>query len=239
MSTPTPEKQSRRAQFAQTYRMAKRSDPRIGLICLGWFLLFAGIGFGVFWFLPGSGWLSWTFSGIGAFFTGLLAAVMVFGRRAQRAAYNQMDGQLGAGAAALNMLRRGWKTYPMVAFTKQQDMVHRVVGPPGIVLVGEGSSGRLKQLMTTERKNHERVMYDVPLTEIVIGKGEGQVPLSKLVRHVQKMKRQVKPAEMTDIVNRIKALDAARPKVPMPKGPVPTSMKGMRQAMRGQGGRGR
>ena len=60
------------------------------------------------------------------------------------------------------------------------------------------------------------------------------MPLPKLVRHVSKLKRQVKPAEMTDILSRLRALDANRPNVPLPKGPVPTSMKGMRQNMRGR-----
>jgi len=48
------------------------------------------------------------------------------------------------------------------------------------------------------------------------------------------MKRQVKPAEITDILARLKAIDASRPPVPMPKGPVPTSMKGLRGNMRGR-----
>jgi len=161
--------------------------------------------------------------------------MIIFGRRAQRAAYDQMDGQRGSAAAALNMLRRGWKVDPVVGFTKQQDVVHRVVGPPGIVLVGEGSSpSRVKQLLANERKKHERVAYGVPIHEVVCGRGEGEVPLPKLVKHVQKLGRNVKPAEMTDILQRLKALDAQRGKLPLPKGPVPTSMKGMRSQQRGR-----
>jgi hypothetical protein len=132
------------------------------------------------------------------------------------------------------MLRRGWKSDPVIAFTKQQDVVHRVIGPPGIVLVGEGNPHRLRQLMTAERRKHERVASEVPIHEVVCGNGEGQVPLPKLVKHVQKLGRSVKPAEMTDILNRLKALDANRPNIPLPKGPVPTSMKGMRGQMRGR-----
>ena len=44
----------------------------------------------------------------------------------------------------------------------------------------------------------------------------------------------MKPAELTDVLNRIKALDANRSNIPLPKGPVPTSMKGMRGNMRGR-----
>jgi hypothetical protein len=109
-----------------------------------------------------------------------------------------------------------------------------VVGPPGIVLVGEGNANRVRGLLATERRKHERVVADVPVHDLVCGNGEGQVPLPKLVRHVQKLGREVKPAEMTDILNRLKALDATRSNIPLPKGPVPTSMKGLRQNMRGR-----
>ncbi|WP_374455333.1 DUF4191 domain-containing protein [Nocardioides sp.] len=235
MSTPATTPTSRRAQIMQTYQMAKRTDRHLGLIILGVFVLGAAVGFGLMWLLPGSGVLSLVISIIGALLIGMLCALLVFGRRAQRAAYQQMEGQPAAAAGALQMLRRGWKVDPVVGFTKQQDVVHRVVGPPGIVLVGEGSSpSRVKQLLATERKKHERVAYEVPIHEIVAGRGEGEVPLPKLVRHVQKLGRSVKPAEMTDILQRLKALDAQRGKLPLPKGPVPTSMKGMRSQQRGR-----
>jgi len=229
MSTPAATPTSRRAQITQTYQMAKRSDPRLGWILLGTFVVGSALGFGLMWLLPGSGVLSLVISIVAALMIGLLLALLVFGRRAQRAAYAQMEGQPAAAAGALQMLRRGWKVDPVVGFTKQQDVVHRVVGPPGIVLVGEGSSqARVKQLLVNERKKHERVAYGVPIHEIVAGRGEGEIPLPKLVRHVQKLGRAVKPAEMTDILQRLKALDAQRGKLPLPKGPIPTSMKGMR-----------
>ena len=70
--------------------------------------------------------------------------------------------------------------------------------------------------------------------EVICGSGEGQVPLPKIARQILKMKRQVKPAEITDVLARLKAIDASRPVVPMPKGPAPTSMKGMRGNFRGR-----
>ena len=229
-----PDKMSRRAQFVETYRMARKSDPRLPVWILGSLLVGGVIGFVVFWILPGEGVLGLILSIVGALLVGTMLAMIIFGRRAQRAAYTQMEGQPGAAAAALRMLRRGWRTDPVIAFNKQQDVVHRVIGPPGIVLVGEGNPHRLRQLMTAERRKHERVASEVPIHEVVCGNGEGQVPLPKLVKHVQKLGRSVKPAEMTDILNRLKALDANRSNIPLPKGPVPTSMKGMRSQMRGR-----
>jgi F0F1-type ATP synthase assembly protein I len=229
-----PDKMTRRQQFVATYRMAKQSDRRLLLWLLGAFVLGAAIGFGVFWFLPGGGPIGLVIAVAGSLLLGLLAALIVFGRRAQQAAYRQMEGRPGAAGQALGMLRRGWKTDPMIAFNKQQDVVHRVVGPPGIVLVGEGNPNRLRGMLTNERRKHERVASEVPIHEVVCGNGEGQVPLPRLVKHVTKLGRNVKPADLTDVLNRLKALDASRSSIPMPKGPVPTSMKGLRGQMRGR-----
>jgi hypothetical protein len=233
-TTDDPSSMSRRRQIVETYKMTKETDRVIGLWMLGAFLVVGAIGFGIFWILPGSGTFGLIISIIGGTLFGLLAMMIVFSRRAQRAAYNRLNGQIGAAARALTMLKRGWKTEEMVGFNKQQDLVHRVVGPPGIVLVAEGNPNRLRQLLQSERRRHERVAAEVPIHEIVVGDDDGQVRLSKLVRHIQKLGRQVKPAEMTDVLNRLKALDAQRGKLPMPKGPVPTSMKGMRSQMRGR-----
>ena len=229
-----PDKMTKRAQFVETFRMTRRSDPAVVWWMLGAFVLAAALAFVIFWVLPGDGVLSWIITITGTLMFGLLGATVVFGRRAQSAAYAQMEGQPGAAAAALRMLKRGWQSDPVIAFNKQQDVVHRLVGPPGIVLIGEGNPNRLRPLMTSERRKHERVAAEAPIHEVVCGNGEGQVPLPKLVRHVQKLGRSVKPAEMTDILNRIKALDAHRSNIPLPKGPMPTNMKGLRQNMRGR-----
>lgn len=218
------------AQIATSYRMTKKSDPRVGLILLGWFLLSAAIAFGVFLLLPGH----WAFDLVGALLVGVLVALIVFGRRAQRAGFKQIEGQPGAAAAALGMLRRGWTLEPAIAFNRNQDVVHRVVGPPGIVLAGEGNPNRLKPLMASERRKHERVASEAPIHEVVVGDQEGAVPLPKLVKHVTKLGRKVKPAEITDILARLRALDATRSNIPLPKGPMPTNLKGARQNMRGR-----
>lgn len=231
-----PTEMNRRQQIVATFKMTREVDKALPWWMLGAALVFGGAVFALSYFVvPGDrGTFKLVISIICALLTALLASMIIFGRRAQRAAYTRMQGQLGAGARALTMLRRGWRTEEVVAFTKQQDMVHRVIGPPGIVLVGEGNPNRLKPLLTSERKKHERVAAEYPVHEVVVGDGEGQVPLTKLVRHVQKLGRQVKPAELTELIHRLKALDAQRPKVPLPRGPVPTSMKGMRGNLRGR-----
>jgi hypothetical protein len=229
-----PSTMSRRRQIIETFKMTKEVDRSAPWWMLGAFLLFGAAGFGLFWIFPGGGALGLIVAIVGGLMFGFLGMMIVFSRRAQKAAYKRLDGQPGGAARALTMLRRGWKTDEVIGFTKQQDLLHRVVGPPGIVLVGEGNPHRLRQLMTSERRKHERVAADFPIHEVIVGNDEGQVPLPKLVRHVQKLGREVKGQQMTDIINRLKALDAQRPKAPIPRGPVPTSMKGLRSQMRGR-----
>ena len=226
-------KQGRLKQIVASYRMTKKSDPRIGLILLGVFLVAGALGFLLFLLLPGS-WILDVLTGV---LVGLLAVLVVFGRRAQKAAYTQIEGQPGAAYAALGLLRRGWKTDSAIAFNKNQDLVHRVVGPPGIVLVGEGNPNRLKPLLANERRKHERVASETPIHEVIVGDPNvyaGAVPVSRVTKHIQKLGRAVKPAEMTDVLARLKALDANRSNIPLPKGPMPTNLKGARQNMRGR-----
>jgi hypothetical protein len=223
-------KEGRLKQMALVYRMTKESDPRIGVILLGVFVVAAAVTFGVFLLVPGG----WVLDLVTAIMVGLLAVMIVFGRRAQKAQYAQIEGRPGAAAAALNVLRRGWKVDPAIAFNKSQDLVHRVVGPPGIVLVGEGNPNRLRSLLANERRKHERVVSETPIHEVVAGDSEGAVPIPKLSRHVSKLGRSIKPSEMTDVLQRLKALDANRSNIPLPKGPIPTNLKGARQNLRGR-----
>jgi hypothetical protein len=224
-------KEGRLKQMLLVFKMTRKSDPRIGLILLGVFLLAAGAAFALFFLLVPGGWI---LDVVTAVMIGLLAVLIVFGRRAQKAQYAQIEGQPGAAAAALNQLRRGWKVEPGIAFNRNQDLVHRVVGPPGIVLVGEGSPHRVKSLLANERRKHERVASETPIFEVVSGDSAGAVPVPKLSKHVTKLGRNIKPAQMTDVLQRLKALDANRSNIPIPKGPVPTSLKGARQNMRGR-----
>jgi len=225
----SPDKQGRIKQIRAAYTMTRKQDPKVGLVIAGVFL-----GVAVVFALPAvfvGPWWMWATIGLPIAF---LATTFVFGRRVEKAAYSQIEGQTGAAASALQTLRRGWYVTPAVAVTKNADIVHRVVGRPGIVLVGEGQPSRVKNLLAAERKKHVRVAGGAPVTEIVAGDGEGEIGLRKLARHVSKLPPVMQPSEITDLLARLKALDAVRPQVPMPKGPVPTSLKGARQAMKGR-----
>lgn len=234
MSTPESEPpKGRLRQIRQAYKITKRSDKNIGLILLLWFLVVGGIFASAGYFFFSGGLLGIVTAVVFGLLTGLLAAMIIFGRRAERAAYAQVEGQVGAAAGALQMLKRGWDLKPAVAFTKNQDVVHRLLGRPGIILVGEGNPNRVRNLLATEKKKHARIAGEVPIIDIIVGDGSDEVKLTKLVKHVRKLPKKIKPAEMTAMISKLRALDAMRPAAPMPHGPMPTSMKGSRKAMRG------
>ena len=217
-------KSGRIAQILQTYKLTKRSDPHIGWILLAVFLplpIIISVGA---WLLSGSTWswslIPWIIIGI---LLGLILATVVFGRRAERSAFAQIEGQPGAAAAVLGSLRKGWFTTPAVAITKNQDIVHRVIGRPGIVLVSEGPANRVGQLLANERKRTSRWVPDMPIHEIQSGNDEGQVPLRKLNSTVMKLPRVLRPQEVTTTRKRLEAVST--PAMPIPKGPLPKSTK--------------
>jgi hypothetical protein len=216
-----PEKKPGRiAQVRAAYKITKEAQPTIGLLLAGIFLavvaVFVGLGFvlnnPILWGLTGAP-------------VGFLLMMIVFGRRVEKAAYSRLEGQLGAGANALSTLRKGWTVDPAISVTRNQDIVHRVVGRPGIILVGEGAPNRVGNLLANEKRKHARVAPDTPIYDLVVGDEEGQVPLRKLSSHVMKLPRNLRPNEVTELLFRLKALSANRQQLPIPKGPLPKNVK--------------
>jgi len=148
-----------------------------------------------------------------------LAALQVFSRRATSAAMRNLEGRSGAAAAVLSSLRRPWRVTPAIAFNRRQDFVHLAVGRPGVVLVAEGATAGATALLKQERRRVARVVGEVPIHEIVVGDGAGQVPLHRLSTHFLRLPRSIKPAEVDGLDSRLKALAASSPQ--MPKGPMP------------------
>jgi hypothetical protein len=150
---------------------------------------------------------------------GGMAALVVFGRRAQGSAYRQVEGQPGAAAWVLEGMRGDWRVTSGVAGTAQLDAVHRVLGRPGIVLVAEGVPSRTRGLLAQEKKRIARVVGDTPIYDITVGDDEGQIPLRKLSAHVMKLPRNLSAAEVNSLGRRMSALGGAR--MPVPGGPLP------------------
>ncbi|MBT2504739.1 DUF4191 domain-containing protein [Streptomyces sp. ISL-98] len=203
-------------QIALTYKMTRKADPKVGLVV-------AGVGIVTFGVLLAIGFLidHPVYLGILGFLLAFLAMAIVFGRRAERAAFGQMEGQPGAAASVLQNVGRGWTTTPAVAMNRNQDVVHRAVGKAGIVLVGEGNPNRLKTLLAAEKKKMARIVVDVPVHDIVIGNEEGQVPLKRLRTTMLKLPRVLTGPQVTSANDRLRAMGDLMSNMPLPKGPIP------------------
>jgi hypothetical protein len=149
---------------------------------------------------------------------GFLAAMILFGRFAQSAQFSAIEGQPGAAAAILQSMRGNWTVTPAIAANRNMDVVHRTVGPPGVVLVGEGSPNGLASLLAAEKKRVSRVAYEVPIYDLQVGELPGQIDIKKLQKRIMKLPRNLKGPAIADLNSRLKALPQ---QLQMPKGPVP------------------
>jgi Domain of unknown function (DUF4191) len=149
---------------------------------------------------------------------GLMAAMILFGRFAQSAQYASIAGQPGAAAAILQTMRGSWTVTPAISANRNMDVVHRAVGRPGVILVGEGSPTRLPSMLAAEKKRIARVAHDVPIYDLQVGDETGQIPIRKLQRHIMKLPRNLKGPALADLNYRLKALPQS---LQVPKGPMP------------------
>ncbi|PYG01977.1 protein of unknown function [Georgenia satyanarayanai] len=164
----------------------------------------------------------------------LIVVMLLLSRRAERAAYSRIEGTPGASASALGTIRRGWNVeeQPVAIDPRTQDVVFRAVGRPGVVLIGEGPSHRVKRLLEGERKKVARVAPNVTIHLVEVGRDEGQTSLPKLVRTIQKLRPSLSKAEVAAVSKRLRALQSSRP--PIPKGVDPMRARPDRKGMRGR-----
>ncbi|MDR0991250.1 MAG: DUF4191 domain-containing protein [Propionibacteriaceae bacterium] len=179
--------------------------------------------------------VSWFWGTLGLLI-GLTLFLTVFTVRARRANFRRYAGQAGAAELAFRELpQRGknWQVSLAITANRHQDVLHRVVGPPGVILVGEGQAGRVRQMLEAEAKKHQSVRQGLAVTCFVVGDAPNQVALDKLAKTIKKLPKTVEKSDLKDLKSRLQALDNARPRVPLPRGPMPNP-KGARQALRGR-----
>lgn len=228
---PAKQKKTRwYTQVWQAYQMTRRQDPAVT-----WLMLAAFVGIVAVALLIGFVWgPSWLYTLLLGLPFGALAAMFILARRAEAAAYAQIEGQPGAARAALGTIRRGWSfaEEPVAVDPRTQDLVFRGIGRAGVVLVSEGPRARATKLLETERKRTSRVLPNVPITLLQSGDDDGQVPLRKLPRAVQKLRPTLTKQEVAEISKRLTALGGVR--LPVPKGVDPMRARPDRKGMRGR-----
>jgi F0F1-type ATP synthase assembly protein I len=221
-------RQTRRETFSsmrQAFSMTRKNDNKLIPLLVMAFVLGAVVGFLLLYVPTGKIY----FGIVPAIALGVVAALFIFSRRAQSSAYTQAEGQPGAAAYVLGQLRGNWHKTDAVAGTAQLDAVHRLLGRPGVVLIGEGAPHRVKPLLAQEKKRVARLAGDAPIYDVVVGKGDGEIPLGKLNAHIMKLPRNLSKEQVVALDRRLSALSAAR--TPIPQGPMPAGAK-MRNVQR-------
>jgi hypothetical protein len=175
----------------------------------------------------------WTWLGVGVL-GALLAVMIILNLRSNKAMMAEMAGQPGAAASLIENMRGDWRVTPAVQYTGQFDMVHLVVGRPGVILIGEGNPHKVRQLLGQEKRRLAKVIGSAEMRDFIVGDDEGMVPLKGLRNMLMKLPRTVSPKDVNALDKRLKAL-STRPQ--MPKGQIPKNMrppKGAFRAMRGR-----
>ncbi|NUP73793.1 MAG: DUF4191 domain-containing protein [Sinomonas sp.] len=203
-------------QMIQVFQMTRRSDPNVVWLMALAFLVVAGLGLLIGFLLDN--WVTGLIIGI---LLGVLGAVLILSRRAERAAFSQ------------STLRRGWivEEQPVAMNPRSQDLVFRAIGRPGVVLVTEGPSARVRTLVDGERKRLARILPNVPVHVIESGRDEGQTQIDKVARTIQKLKPELTKVEVQAVSKRLASLGT---RLPIPKGIDPTRARPDRRAMRGR-----
>jgi hypothetical protein len=155
---------------------------------------------------------------IAGLLAGTLTTMTILGMYAKRGQYAALEGQMGAAVGVVQSMRGNWTVTPTVAGNRNMDMVHRVVGRPGVILIGEGSPTGLASLISAEKKKISRIAYGKPIIELQVGNGKGQVPIRELQRKLMTMPRALKPGDVRDLNGRLKAMPSS---LQMPRGPMP------------------
>jgi hypothetical protein len=215
-------------QMWQVFQMTRRYDDRALLYIVGGIVLpiLAGIAMAVF--LSGGNVFTMVLWIVAGVLAGVLLGLIILGRRAERAAYSQIEGQPGAvGAVLRSSLKRSWRgsEMPIAVNGKTQDAVYRATGRGGVVLISEGPKTRTQRMVDEERRKINRVLPNVPVTVISVGPDADSVALHKVPRTLAKIKPTLTKAEVIAISNRLASLENA---MPIPKGIDPMKVRAQR-----------
>ncbi|MEH1127515.1 DUF4191 domain-containing protein [Micromonospora sp. CPCC 206061] len=175
----------------------------------------------------------WLWLPVGILLT-LLAVLIVLNLRSNAAMMNAAEGQPGAAAQLVENMRGDWRVTPAMSSTTQMDMVHLVIGRPGVILLAEGNPQRVRSLLGQEKRRLSKVIGNAPLYDYVVGQGEDELSVRKLRMTLMRLPRNLTGKDVNALDKRMKAL-TARPQ--MPKGAIPKNMRPSKGAFRQMRGR--
>ncbi|UOR03155.1 DUF4191 domain-containing protein [Leucobacter allii] len=227
MAAEKAKRNGRIRQMVEVYRTTKVHDRNLPLALLLCFLAPVAVSLLLAWLLSGAwfGWIVWPVTGI---LVGILLVMIVLGRRAEKVAYEQIEGRPGAvGAVVQSALRRSWRGSEVpVAINRNQDAVYRVIGRGGVVLISEGSRARTQRMAADEERKIKRALRNVEVVHLYVGPDGDGVPLPRLSKTLVKLKPKLNRNEVAAVYNRLVSLQAAP--IGIPKGMDPNRVRSQR-----------
>jgi hypothetical protein len=220
-------KPGRMRQLWRIYKITAKNDPTSVWLALLGFLAAIAVGFLIGSLTSSIGSFSFWLWIVSGSTTGLLIAMVVMSKRAERNAYMQIEGQAGAVGAVLDsQIRRRWKAQstPVAVNAKTREAIYRMIGPAGVVLIGEGSSSRVQQMLEDESRKVSRSVPGVTVHKLRVNADQGGIRLHALLKNVYKLKKSINRAEVSAVTNRLGAL-AGNTALPIPKGIDPNKLR--------------
>ncbi len=220
-----PKNPGRMRQLMRVYKITAKNDPAALWLSLLGFLGVIALGLLVGWLVNGLNTFGFWLWVITSVVSGALVFMIIMSKRAERNAYMQIEGQAGAVGAVLDsQIRRSWRasSTPVAVNAKTREAVYRMIGPAGVVLIGEGSGVRIKQMLDDEARKISRSAPGVPVTKLHVHI-DGGVRLHALLSTVYKVKKSLNRSEVTTVANRLDALAGSA--LPIPKGIDPMKMR--------------
>ena len=154
-----------------------------------------------------------------------LLSLSVLSRRAERAAFMRIAGQPGAVAAVINAtLKRGYSSneMPVAIDPKSKDAVYRAVGKAGVVLIAEGNSSRVRQLIEDEKRKISRAIPGVVTPVVWVNQDPASTQLHNLTKTIYNLKKTLTRSEISVVNKRLGGLGL---NIPIPKGIDPNRMR--------------
>jgi hypothetical protein len=219
------------SQLRSLYTFTYKAYRWLPFMLAGIILLGIAVGVGIGFLLPPVAVWSIVLWGLTGLMAGVLGALMSMTRLSTNAMYKQIDGMPGAAGHVLSTsLGRNWQSseMPVGVNPKTQEAVYRAIGRGGVVVVGEGSRGRVTRLVNDERAKVQRVASGVPVTVLYVGHGEGDVPISKLASTIKSLPKKIDRSTMAAVIKRVDSVSKSLASMPIPKGIDPTKVRAPR-----------
>lgn len=253
-----PKKQGTIKQIITIFKYTHKEDKMLPALIAGAFLVpvivFVILGIIFRWTV-----LTWVFLMLIAIMLGMLMATIVLTRRADMVGYKQLDGKPGAAISVLRNINKAGFNFPeqpVWVDPRTKDAIWRGTGYNGIYLLGEGDYDRVKRAMARQEQSIKSVTAgsQIPVYRVMVGNGQGQVPLKKLrsniirhkayrpTHHKNALLAKIHPrerfiltkAELEKLNARLRTLQTKNG-MGIPKGIDPTRMQHVsRRAMRGR-----